>query len=156
MKNRWGWFLTTVAVCLLVLLLGWGLSTFLVSYQERLELQADVALALTFFNMAQTPTPDVLELRGVPRALRTKEQLALYYLLKAAEHDKELESGALFHLGLYFLREDDCELARHYFSGHLAAGGRQRGVEEALALLTEKDCQPEVTENVRGLVGLEE
>ena len=121
-------------------------------YQERLELGADLALAMTFLNMEGELTPRVLEVTGAPLALKRKEDLALFYLLKAAEFEREKESGAFFHLGLYFLRQDDCEMAEHYFRRHLGSSDGRRGVREAVELLQGDGCPLEVLEEIRSLL----
>ena len=68
---------------------------------------------------------------GVPPALLTREQAAIYVLLKALEVDEGKYSLANYFLGYYFLQRN-CAVSIHYFEKHCRTHPFD---EETIALL---------------------
>jgi len=75
----------------------------------------------------------------IPIALRTKEEIAVYWFLEAARLDAK-SSAAYYNLGKYFLSRD-CQVARQYFERHAALIPNDEDTKRVLGAIELEGCK---------------
>jgi len=110
--------LRVVIGILLVVVVSMILFWFFRFYQIRTA-KKYVSVAMHFMNPETSFTRETRQKYGIPRALRSNNEVATYYLLKSADMGYLEYSGAYYYLGLLFL-DQDCDVAQYYLKRHNA------------------------------------
>lgn len=98
-----------------------------------------VSFATHFMNPETSITRETYQKYGVPRALRSNNEVATYYLLKSADMGYLEYTGAYYYLGLLFL-DQDCSVAKYYLERHNALVNSDE-VRDDIELIEKDGCE---------------
>lgn len=97
-----------------------------------------VSVAIHFMNPETSISQETYQRYGLPRALRSKNEAATYFLLKSADMGYLEYTGAYYYLGLLFL-DQDCDVAKYYLERHSALVNSDE-VREDIELIEKEGC----------------